>query len=193
MRVQGEGLREEGSDRWSSVIVSGRAAWYRKPSETRTFVASAEFAGGWRERLPLQLSLGDARAGVRGYKNAPIAGGRRAILRLEQRKAIGSLGQLSHWGFAIFGDVGKTWAGDVPFGETTVARASLGFSLLAAVPARSRRTIRADIAFPVTGDAPKRMLFRFSAFDATRIFWRDPGDVARARAGAAPAAIFGWP
>ena len=36
--------------------------------------------------MPLQLSLGDARAGVRGYKDATIAGGRRALLRLEQRR-----------------------------------------------------------------------------------------------------------
>jgi hypothetical protein len=193
LRVQGEGERQRATNAWNAVVASGRAAWYARPSETRTFVASAEFSGAWRERLPLQLSLGDARAGVRGYKDATIAGGRRALLRLEQRHAVGSLGRLAHMGTALFTDFGKTWSGDVPFGETTVARASVGAGLLLALPPRSRRMLRADIAVPVTAGAPKRWLLRVAAFDATRAFWREPSDIASQRAGAPPSSIFGWP
>ena len=193
VRVRGEGLREQNSDSWSATVLSGRAAWYVKPSERRTFEASAEFSGGWRERVPLQLSLGDPRAGVRGYKDAPIAGGRRAVLRLEQRQAVFSMGRAAQLGAAIFTDVGKTWAGSVPFGETTVARASVGVGLLAAVPPRSRRMIRADVALPVTSDAPKTWLLRVSVLDKTRVFWRDPSDLAPVRAGAPSSPIFGWP
>ncbi len=193
LRLQGEGEHQREDNAWNAVVASGRAAWYAKPSETRTVVASAEFAGGWRERLPLQLSLGDARAGVRGYKDATIAGGRRALLRLEQRQSVGALGRMAHWGTAVFADFGKTWSGDVPFGETTVARASVGAGLLVALPPRSRRMLRADIAVPVTGGAPKRWLLRVAAFDATRAFWREPGDIAAVRAGGPPSSIFGWP
>jgi hypothetical protein len=193
LRLEGEGERRRDTNEWGAVVASGRAAWYAKPSDTRTVVASLEFTGGWRERLPLQLSLGDARAGIRGYKDAAIAGGRRALLRLEQRHAVASLGRLAHMGAAFFADVGKTWAGDVPFGETTVARASAGAGLLVALPPRSRRMLRADIAVPVTGGAPKRWLLRIAAFDATRAFWREPSDIASQRAGAPPSSIFGWP
>jgi hypothetical protein len=193
LRVQGEGERQRETNEWNAVVASGRAAWYAKPSEKRTIVASVEFAGGWRERLPLQLSLGDARAGVRGYKGATIVGGRRALLRLEQRRAVGSMGKLAHFGTAFFADFGNTWSGDVPFGETTVARASAGAGLLVALPPRSRRMLRADIAVPVTAGAPKRWLLRIAAFDATRVFWREPSDIASQRAGAPPSSIFGWP
>ena len=96
------------------------------------------------------------------------------------------------WGTAIFTDIGNTWSGGVPFGETTT-RASGGVGLLAAVPPKSRRILRADIAVPVTGSAPKTFVLRAFAVDATRFFWRDPNDLSPVRAGAPASPIFGWP
>jgi hypothetical protein len=191
--VRGEELPAGGGDSWSAAVLSGRTAWYLRPSERRTFEASAEFAGGWRERQPLQLSLGDPVSGLRGYNGAAIAGGRRAVLRLEQRQLAYSTGRFAQWGTAFFTDIGKTWSGDVPFGQTTVARASVGFGLLAAVPPTSRRMLRADVAVPVTGGAPKQWVVRVFAVDATRFFWRDPSDLSPVRAGAPASPIFGWP
>jgi len=193
LSLRGEELPAGGGDSWSAGVLSGRTAWYLKSSERGTFEASAEFAGGWRERLPLQLSLGDAGSGLRGYNGAAIAGGRRAVLRLEQRQAAFATRRFAQWGTAVFSDIGKTWSGDVPFGETTVARASVGVGLLAAVPPKSRRMLRADVAVPVTGGAPKRWVVRVFAVDATRFFWRDPSDLAPVRAGAPASPIFGWP
>jgi hypothetical protein len=193
LAVQGEELPAGGGDSWSAAALSGRSAWYFKPSDGRTFVASAEFSGGWRERLPLQLALGDPVAGIRGYNGASIAGGRRAVVRIEERQNRFATGRYSQWGTAFFADVGKTWAGDVPFGTTTVARASVGVSLLAAVPPSSRRMLRADLAVPVTPGAPKHLVFRVFASDATKFFWRDPSDLAPVRAGAPTTSIFGWP
>jgi len=191
--MRGEELPAGGGDSWSAAVLSGRVAWYLRSSERRTFEASTEFSGGWRERLPLQLSLGDAVSGLRGYNGSAIAGGRRAVLRLEQRQLAFSTGRFAQWGTAIFTDIGKTWSGDVPFGETTVARASVGVGLLAAVPPKSRRLLRADVAVPVTGGAPKRWVLRVFAADATRFFWRDPSDISPVRAGAPATSIFGWP
>ena len=192
LAMRGEELPAGGADSWSGAAVSGRLAWYVKPSDTRTFEASAEFAGGWRERLPLQLSLGDVASGVRGYNGVAIAGGRRAVLRLEERR-VSYQTKFIQWGTALFTDVGKTWSGDVPFGQTTVARASVGVGLLAAVPPRSRRMVRADLAVPVTGGAPKGWVLRVFATDMTRFFWRDPSDLSPVRAGAPASSIFGWP
>jgi hypothetical protein len=193
LALRGEELPAGGGDSWSAAVVSGRTAWYLRSSDRRTFEASAEFAGGWRERLPLQLSLGDPVSGLRGYNGSAIAGGRRAVLRLEQRQLAFSTGRFAQWGTALFTDIGKTWSGDVPFGETTVARASVGVGLLAAVPPTSRRMLRADVAVPVTGGAPKRWVVRVFAVDATRFFWRDPNDLSPVRAGAPASPIFGWP
>jgi len=193
LQMRGEELPAGGADSWSAAVLSGRGAWYVKPTDRQTFETSLEFAGGWRERLPLQLSLGDSRSGLRGYNGAALGGGRRAVLRIESRRLWFTTGKNAQWGNAIFTDVGKTWSGDVPFGETTVARASVGVGLLAAIPPKSRRLIRADIAVPVTGDAPKHWVIRVFAIDATRFFWRDPGDLSPVRAGAPASPIFGWP
>lgn len=193
LEMRGEELPAGGTDSWSAAVLSGRGAWYVKPTDRQTFETSLEFAGGWRERLPLQLSLGDSRSGLRGYNGAALGGGRRAVLRIESRRLWFTTGKNAQWGNAIFTDIGKTWSGDVPFGETTVARASVGVGLLAAIPPKSRRLIRADIAVPVTGDAPKHWVIRVFAIDATRFFWRDPGDLAPVRAGAPASPIFGWP
>jgi hypothetical protein len=192
LAVRGEELPAGGGDSWSGAVVSGRTAWYLRASDRRTVEASLEFAGGWRERLPLQLSLGDAASRFRGYNGAAIAGGRRAVLRLEQRQLAYATGRFAQFGTAIFTDIGNTWSGDVPFGETTT-RASVGIGLLAAVPPKSRRMLRADIAVPVTGGAPKGWVLRVFAVDATRFFWRDPGDLSPVRAGAPASPIFGWP
>jgi hypothetical protein len=192
LALRGEELPAGRGDTWSAAVVSGRLAWYLKPSERRTIEASAEMSGGWRERLPLQLTLGDSRRGLRGYNGSTIAGGRRAVLRLEQRQSVFRTGPFVQWGTAFFTDIGKTWSGDVPYGETTVARASLGVGLLAAVPPKSRRMLRADVAVPVTGGAPKSWVVRVFAVDATRFFWRDPNDIAPVRAGAPASPIFGW-
>lgn len=191
--LRGEELPSGAGGGWSNRVLSGRSAWYVRTSQRSTFEASAEFSGGWRERLPLQLSLGNSISGIRGYNGAAIAGGRRMVIRLEQRQATLATGRLAQWGTAYFTDIGKTWSGDVPFGQTTVARASVGVALLAAVPPKSRQTIRADFAVPVTGDAPKHWLIRVYARDATRFFWRDPSDLSPVRAGAPASPIFGWP
>lgn len=192
VRVEGEGQRNRDNE-WRAVVMSGRAAWYVRPSERRTLEASTEFSGGWRERLPLQLPIGVARAGVRGFRDSPIAGGRRAVLRVEQRNPRGEILGFIHWGTAFFMDVGNTWSGDVPFGETKAARTSLGIGLLAAAPPTSRRTLRLDLAVPVTPGAPHGYGVRFSLRTAGRAFWREPGDIGRVRAGAAATSIFGWP
>jgi hypothetical protein len=192
LAVQGEELPAGQGGSWSNAVLSGRSAWYFKPSDGATFVASAEFSGAWHELLPLQLSLGDPVSGIRGYNGSSLAGGRRAVIRIEERQNRFATGHYSQWGTAFFADIGKTWAGDVPFGQTT-QRASVGVSLLAAVPPTSRRMLRADLAVPVTGDAPKRFVLRVYAADLTRSFWRDPSDLAPVRAGAPTRPIFGWP
>jgi hypothetical protein len=192
LQVRAEEQPAGGGDSWSAAVVSGRTAWYFKPSERRTIEASMEFAGGWRELQPLQLSLGDPSARFRGYNGAPLAGGRRGVLRLEQRQLAFSTRRYAQLGTAIFTDIGQSWSGGVPFGQTTT-RASVGVGLLAAVPPKSRRILRADLAVPVAGDAPKGWVLRVFATDLTRFFWRDPSDLTPVRAGAPASSIFGWP
>jgi len=58
---------------------------------------------------------------------------------------------------------------------------SLGVALLAAVPRRSRRIWRLDIAFPLERKAGAQWGMRLTNEDRTRSFWNEPNDVRRNR------------
>lgn len=179
---------------WSHIIAGGRAAWYFTPTSRWTSELSSEYAGGWKTILPFQLELGDRLGGVRGYARSLEAGGQRLIGRLEQRAFVGNFrGHTAGIGVAAFTDAGKVWAGDAPFGVETPARLSAGFALLASVPARSRRTVRAEVAWPFTRERGARTELRFSIREPARGFWTDPPRVRSARIAAAPEQIFTWP
>ena len=93
----------------------------------------------------------------------------------------------------MFGDVGRQWAGDVPYGVTTTVKASLGISLLASIPPRSARVWRADLAFPVTGGANARWTLGFTNADRTAFVFRNARDVAVGKEVTVPTSIFAWP
>jgi hypothetical protein len=188
-----EGQRPHDGGEWSSIVASGRAAAYYKPSERRTWELSAEYSGAWRESLPMQLSLGQRGGGPRGYEGTGLPGARRVVARFEERRAMGGLGRYANWGLAGFVDAARIWAGEAPFATDINLRASVGLGLLAAVPGNSRRLLRVDVSLPVTGASRHSWRVTLSARDMTRVFWREPRDVARSRTAALPASLFGWP
>lgn len=194
MQVDGEARRsfEEGGD-WDGILGSARAAWYFKPAERFTSIASAEWAGAWRERFPFLLELGDRQGGVRGFAGADVFGSRRAVARLEERYIIGPVKRRGDLGVAVFTEAGRVWAGDAPFGETSPVASSVGLSLLATVPMGGQRLYRVDVALPVSGPGGRGVEVRFGATDRTRHFWDTPDDVMRARAAATPRRILDWP
>lgn len=190
--LRGEARRDMRIDAWDSMIGSGRAAWYIKPSAAHVVVASAEFAGGRRPRVPFQLMLGDARGGVRGYASSRRGGSARTVLRLEERWSIGGVTRHAEVGLSGYADAGWVWAGDAPFGTHSRAVVGLGVGLLAAFPPQSPRLWRLDVAVPVSADPHARWEVRLTS-TWTRSSWQEPDDVARGRAGAAASRIFRWP
>lgn len=193
LRWQWEGQEREGGGGNVDVLASGRLAWYWKPASKRTVITSAEYAGAWRERIPYQLPLG-RQNGVRGYRDSRVIGARRAILRTEHRWVFGNVTRLLGVGVAGFADVGKMWAGDVPFGVTSGLRASAGAGILAAVPHQSRRLLRLDMAVPLMRDRHASSYdFRFTASAPVRTFWREPSSIAETRSVTPPVGIFAWP
>ena len=192
LSVLSEGETRQG--KWFDGVVSGRMAWYGKPSPRQTRIIGAEYSGAWRTREPYQLALGDRQGGLRGYGDSRVVGARRAVLRAEQRWVIGGVSRWFSLGAAGFGDVGKIWAGDAPFGVTLGTRASVGVSVLAAVPRQSRRMLRVDFAVPLVHDSyAGRYEIRVTTSRPAREFWREPGDIARLRGVLPPVGVFGWP
>jgi len=191
-RVEGEARRDPDTDRWDSLVGSGRLAWYYKPADAHVVIGSVEFSGAWRQRVPFQLMLGDREGGVRGFAASRSAGATRTVLRLEERWAIGRLTRHGSFGLAGFADAGWVSAGEAPFGTNSGMKVGVGVGLLAAFPPQSQRLWRVDVAAPVGSDPDAGWEVRF-AISGTPHFWRAPADLARGRAGASPSRIFGWP
>jgi hypothetical protein len=194
MRTDVESRLDAETMRWTHLIGSGRAAWYFTPTTRWTSELSSEFAGAWRTLMPFQLELGDRQGGLRGYARSHEAGAQRLIGRLEQRAYVGRFrGNTAAVGAAAFTEAGKVWAGDAPFGLETPVRASAGLAILASIPARSQRTIRAEIAVPFDRDHGARAEFRFSIREPARGFFTEPPRIRSARIAAAPEHVFTWP
>jgi hypothetical protein len=193
LQLQAEGRRPLDSRAWDGVIGTGRLTHYLRFTPRHRNMVAAEFSGTYRQRIPLQLLLGVPDGGVRGYENSFFAGGQRLVVRAEERYVLGSLFGVGEVGMATFADVGKQWAGDVPFGTTTAVKASLGLSLLAAVPPRSARLWRADLAFPLSSGANARWTLSFTNADRTAFVFRNARDVAEGREITVPSSIFAWP
>lgn len=192
-RMALEGRRPDDQEGWRDVVAGGRAAWYVKPAPTRTVVTSVEYGGAWRARLPFQVTLAERRGGLRGYRDADYAGARRAVVRTEYRRVVGSIPQLAAFGLAGFAEAAKLWAGDAPYGVTTGTKGSLGLGLLVGAPEQSRRLVRADVAVPLVRGGGAGWEVRVTVTSAARGFWREPDDVARMRAAALSSSLFGWP
>jgi len=192
LRVEAEARQDRGTDRWDSMVGSGRLAWYRKRTDEHVFIGSLEFTGVSQQRVPFQLLLGDRQGGVRGYAGSRRAGERRTVLRLEERWVIGHLAGRGSLGVAGYTDTGWVWAGEAPFGRDSGVRIGMGVALLAAFPPQSQRLWRVDVAAPIRSDPHASWEVRISSAGA-RHFWREPDDLARGRAGTASSTIFGWP
>lgn len=193
LRTQWETQHRHDPSFWGDIVGSGRLAWYYKPSEGATWITSMELSGGWRERTPFQLTLGDREGGLRGYGGAQIAGARRLVMRLERRWVLGGMTRFDNIGIAAFSDAGKMWAGSVPFGVNSEVKASVGISLLAAVPKQSRRLLRLDFAMPVVHTPHTGFQVRAGITAPILGLWREPRDVARARSLALSSNVFTWP
>jgi hypothetical protein len=193
LQLQAEGRRPIGSRVWDGVIATGRLTHYLRFTPRHRNQVAVEFSSTSRQRTPFQLLLGVPDGGVRGYEESYFAGGHRIVARTEERYVLGSLFGGGDVGVATFADVGRQWAGDVPFGTTTSVKASVGVSLLAAIPPRSARVWRADLAFPLSSGANARWTVSFTNADRTAFVFRNARDVAEGREITVPSSIFAWP
>jgi hypothetical protein len=186
--------RDEERNEWNSGIGSARTAFYWGRAPGMVLVVDNELSVGWHSRLPIQLTFRDPTGGLSGYRASGLAGAERSVTRAELRFSRESMMRKADLGFAAFSEVGQLWKGDVPYG-VTATRTSVGVSVLAAYPSRSKRLYRADLAIPLTrgGDGAGRIEVRFSSADRTQGFWVEPGDVSRARTGVEPSRLFAWP
>lgn len=191
LRLSMEGSANQSSQGWQGLVIDSKIALHEKRSAWHTQTINFEFSAVQHLFFPLNLSFEDHEGGLRGFQHTGAAGGRRAILRLEDRWVI-PLNRRADFAIAGFTDIGQLWAGDAPYGVDSKINGSVGLSLLAAYPSGGKRLYRVDLAVPVVGDRSSRYEVRFSVSDRTRTFWREPNDIAIARTGAVPRNLGGW-
>ena len=193
LEIAGEGRRDEDGN-WDGILTHGRGALYVKPFNRTTVISDLTWSGGWRQRIPFQLTFADRDGGLRGFRASDEGGARRLIGRVEDRYLVGRYKSLASVAVAGFAEAGKIWAGDAPFGVNTAWSGALGFSVLAASPPQSRRTIRADFAFPVRGRHKGRgWEVKISTSDISRVFRLEPRDISNNRERSVPSSVFNWP
>jgi hypothetical protein len=142
---------ESGRTGWRDVIgeVDGLLYWQPSALPRHTVVGRLAMAGGWTMDRPYQLTLG-GRTGVRGYNREAFPAGRTLVLNLEDRIYVGwPAPKLLDTGITLFADVGRGWAGDVPFGLDSGWRAAVGGGLRLSFPAGGRGVARIDLAWPI--------------------------------------------
>ena len=194
LQAQAEGRRSMDTGLWDGLIGSGRLSGHHRVSDRRTRIFSVEWSGTEGVLIPHALALGAPDGGVRGYAASWEFGGRRGIARLEEQIFLGSPFRYGDAGISVFMDAGQLWPGDLPYAHRTPVRAAAGISVLLAVPMRSTRTWRLDVAAPLNPlPGGSRVEIRLRHSDLTSFFWREPDDVHGARARAVPASIYSWP
>jgi hypothetical protein len=154
---------------WQDLLVDADLVSYLRNDaiEGHTLFLRASAAGGWRTTLPFQLALG-GREGVRSLVEDRYPGGR--MLRFVAEDRI-----LFPWprpgvadlGLTAFADLGRVWAGDVPYAVDSGWQAALGLGLRIGLPAGTRNIWRVDVAFPV-GPTDGSPIFRVS-FELNRL------------------------
>jgi len=193
LTATGEGRQDAQSKGWDGILASAKLVTYHRIATDHTLVGTIDWASGWDQRVPFQLSLGEVDGGVRGYVDSQDAGAMRGVARIEDRWVIGRVRDQAAVGLAFFADAGRVWAGDAPFGITTPVKTGVGVGLLGAFPPGSQQTWRLDFALPVNHDAHAKWEVRLSVLNASHLFRHEPRDVRFSRELVAPSSVFSWP
>ncbi len=194
LQANTEARYDRDAQRWGNMVTSGRLGWYFKPAVKQLTRLQVEWSALHNPTSPGQLSMADFLGGLRGHGNSREPGAARVIVRGEQRLIVPTRYNLADVGLALFAESGRLWGdASVPYSVDTPWRSAVGFSVLAAVPPRSRRMLRVDFAFPVSDDRNRKFEVRFVSDDLTRLFWREPQDVEPAREVTVPKSLFRWP
>lgn len=144
-------LHGSGAAGFRDILAEAEVLAYLRPDSTsnQTLFLRGSFTGGWDPVTPFQLTLGGD-LGVRGLHSDELPGGLRTVFNVEDRIFLGwPWPGLMDTGLTLFGDVGRIWPGDAPFGVDSGWRASLGAGLRFNFPAGGKTTYRIDVAAPL--------------------------------------------
>jgi len=167
VNVEGQGRHSFRDDGWRDLFGTADFYTYLRTgaSSAHTFFFRTSATAGWSVETPFQLTLG-GREAVRGFYEDDIPGARRVLFTLEDRIFLNwPSPDVVDFGFTLFTDVGRMWAGEVPYGANSGWRGSAGFGLRMGFPASTRAVGRIDIAFPINDPVSRGPVFRVTLIE----------------------------
>ncbi|HSG09677.1 MAG TPA: hypothetical protein VLA36_15050 [Longimicrobiales bacterium] len=157
--VNGDGWR----DVLGEIDLYGYVRSRKMPGQT--FFARVSASGGWAMDTPFQLTMG-GRGGIRGLNEEDFPGGRRVLLTFEDRILLNwPAPELFDLGLTLFGDAGRGWAAEVPWGVDSGWKGSVGAGLRLGFPSGTRGVARLDLAFPLGMDSSRGPIFRVTLLE----------------------------
>lgn len=163
-RAEGRRLdaQRDGASRWRDLVLWGRGMVYVQPGPgtVNTFVTGAHFKLHGNTDQPMQIALG-GEEGVRAYREDEVPVGSSVVAFAEHRVNLPWFRPAVDLGLTVFGDVGRGWAANVPFGVDTGWRKAVGVGLRLGFPAGTGSVTHMEVAWPVGGpDAGRSPVFR---------------------------------
>ncbi len=159
----GGGVPEGWRDLLGEVDFYGYLRSRKAPSHT--FFARVSGAGGWSMVTPFQLTLGGRRS-LRGLREERLPGGRRLLFTLEDRYFLRwPAPSAFDFGFTLFADAGRVWAGEVPYGVDSGWKGTVGGGIRLGFPSGTRGLARLDLAFPIGAGRAGGPVFRVTLYE----------------------------
>jgi hypothetical protein len=145
---------EPGRSQWRDVMAFGQTIAYIQPPflPNHTIIARLVYGGGWHWDDRRQFSLGGP-DWVRSFVDYEAPVSKRVAARLEERWRVPGLPPALDLGLSGFVDVGRGWAGDLPFSKDIPWTRAFGGGIRLALPARSGNVFRMEMAWPADGSS----------------------------------------
>jgi hypothetical protein len=152
LRAEGRFLdwAESGEDSWRDLALESRTFFFFQPGDSQAGTFFAKIEGHLKGNLdqPHQYPMG-GEFGVRSYREQELPVGRTLVASLEYRTSHPWFHPVVDFGFTLFGDLGRGWAGDVPFGLDTGWRKAVGAGIRIGFPAGTGAVTHVEVAWPV--------------------------------------------
>ena len=158
--VTAEGVRLDsyaGASRLRDLQLRGRALLYLQPPSVPAYTLAAGVRFNLRRNndQPWQLALG-GEEGVRGYRDDELPTSSTVVAFAEERINLPWFRPAVDLGLIAFGDLGRGWAADTPFGLDTGWRAAVGGGIRIGFPAGTGTVTRIELGWPIGPSAQGR-------------------------------------
>lgn len=136
---------------WRDVLWTATTRLFYRPTpgSANSLSVWLDVNGGWHTQVPFQLTLGGT-LGVRSLVKYDFPAARTLTVRLEEQWNPILFAPTAELGFTLFADIGRGWAGDVPFSIDSGWQHGVGVGMRWGFPAGTGSVLRIELAQPTS-------------------------------------------